>query len=50
MDGAFKSTLVNIGIKTAEEIEIISGISESDEIALNAQMLIDSESFVKISR
>lgn len=50
VDGAFKSTLVNIGIKTAEEIEIISGISESDEIALNAQMLIDSESFVKISR
>lgn len=35
---------------SGNEIEILSGLSESDEIAFNAQMLIDSESFIRVNK
>ena len=44
----FKVTEVFTGSNSGNLIEIIKGISEADEIAANAQYLIDSEAFIKI--
>ncbi|MBI2271945.1 MAG: efflux RND transporter periplasmic adaptor subunit [Bacteroidetes bacterium] len=44
-----KSKVITTGIKAGEFTEVISGISESDKIAANAQMLIDSESFIRLN-
>lgn len=46
----FEARLVKTGLSTKEWTEVISGIGPSDELAENAQLLIDSESFVKTSR
>jgi multidrug efflux pump subunit AcrA (membrane-fusion protein) len=46
--GAFKPSKVNVGISAAGELEIKNGLSSTDEIAANAQYLMDSESFIKI--
>ena len=43
----FKPKNVKTGIRTNGWMEIISGLSTSDEIACNAQYLVDSESFIK---
>ena len=43
-----KSKPIKTGIKTGEFTEVISGIMNTDKIAENAQMLIDSESFIKL--
>ena len=43
----FKSKLVSLGIKTDQQTEIVSGISGEESIAGNAQLLMDSESFIK---
>ena len=45
--GVLKPKLVNTGVSTEGVIEIRSGLSSSDEIAANAQFLVDSESFIK---
>lgn len=45
--GLFKPRQVKTGIQTEEWIEIKSGLTSSDEIAVNAQYLIDSENFIK---
>jgi membrane fusion protein, copper/silver efflux system len=37
------------GLHSANEVQIIFGLSEKDSVALNAQYLIDSESFIKTS-
>lgn len=44
----FRSKLVITGIKTDQLTEISSGISDKENIAENAQLLMDSESFIKI--
>jgi multidrug efflux pump subunit AcrA (membrane-fusion protein) len=46
--GALKPKQVNTGIISGGLVEITSGLASSDEIASNAQYLIDSESFIKI--
>jgi membrane fusion protein, copper/silver efflux system len=46
----FKPKKVVIGAKTGNVIEIRQGLSSSDEIAANAQYLIDSESFIKTQK
>lgn len=43
----FKPKTITTGVESNGWIEIKSGLSSSDEIAVNAQYLIDSESFVK---
>lgn len=47
-----KGTLTPFRIKTGSEssgwIEVMEGLSESSEIAANAQYLVDSESFIKV--
>lgn len=43
----FKPKNIKAGIRTNGWVEIIQGLSSSDEIASNAQYLVDSESFIK---
>ena len=43
----FKAKKVSTGIRTDGWIEIKSGLASSDELAGNAQYLVDSESFIK---
>ena len=45
--GILKARKVNAGVITASHIEIRSGLASAEEIALDAQYLIDSESFIK---
>lgn len=45
-DKVFVSRLVQIGVKINGFVEIISGIEKDEKIAQNAQMMVDSESFV----
>jgi len=42
-----KPKKVVTGARTGKEIEIRQGLSSADEIAINAQYLVDSESFIK---
>ncbi len=48
-DGGFKTTTIQAGIRSGDWLELLSGISEEDEVAENAQFLMDSESFVKVN-
>ncbi len=43
-----KAQQVQIGIESNNWVEVISGLTEKDIVAENAQLLIDSESFIKI--
>ncbi len=43
----FKAVKIQKGIQQHHQIEIISGVTSKEEIAENAQMLMDSESFIK---
>ncbi|HYC83642.1 MAG TPA: efflux RND transporter periplasmic adaptor subunit [Chryseosolibacter sp.] len=45
--GVFKPKKVITGVRAENMIEVKSGLASSEEIAENAQFLIDSESFVK---
>jgi membrane fusion protein, copper/silver efflux system len=47
-NGVLKPKIVTIGIKAEGWTEIKQGLTTSDEVASNAQYLIDSESFVKV--
>jgi len=44
----FKALKINTGITHQNHIQILSGIKETDSVAVNAQYLMDSESFIKI--
>jgi Cu(I)/Ag(I) efflux system membrane fusion protein len=44
----FETKKIMTGISAGNEVEVINGLSADEEIAENAQFLIDSESFVKI--
>ena len=44
---AFKPRKVSTGITSKGEVELTGGLASSEEIAANAQFLVDSESFVK---
>nr|MCU0348064.1 efflux RND transporter periplasmic adaptor subunit [Saprospiraceae bacterium] len=46
-DGVFQSKKIEVGSMSGDWLEVRSGISENDEIAADAQFLMDSESFVK---
>lgn len=48
-NGGFRSRSVITGVRSGEWIELRSGISEQDAIAGNAQLLIDSEGFLKLT-
>jgi biotin carboxyl carrier protein len=47
--GQFKPRSVQTGIESNGLIEVRKGLASGDDVAVNAQYLVDSESFVKIS-
>ena len=47
MTDGFKPKKVTTGTTTERTIQIIEGLSETDSVAINAQFLMDSESFIK---
>ena len=49
-ENVFKPAKVNTGVRAGSFIEIIQGLLSSDEIASDAQFLVDSESFIKTDK
>jgi Cu(I)/Ag(I) efflux system membrane fusion protein len=47
-DAGFKAHKINTGITHKNHIQVLSGIHETESVAINAQYLMDSESFIKI--
>lgn len=45
--GGFRSQKISTGHRSGRMLEVTTGLSPDDEIAENAQLLMDSESFVK---
>lgn len=48
MVGGFKAIKIKTGITHKNNIQVLSGINETDSVAINAQYLMDSESFIKV--
>ncbi|MGI8952452.1 MAG: efflux RND transporter periplasmic adaptor subunit [Chitinophagaceae bacterium] len=48
-DGGFIAHKITTGIRSNNDAQIVSGLSATDTVAVNAQYLVDSESFIKIS-
>jgi Cu(I)/Ag(I) efflux system membrane fusion protein len=49
-NGVFETKRIKVGTVSGDQIEVIAGLTEADEIAENAQFMTDSESFVKVSK
>lgn len=49
VNGVFEPVAVILGATTAQEVAITSGLQQTDTIATNAQFLVDSESFIKVT-
>lgn len=47
--GLFKPKKVSSGLRVGDWVQIISGLASSDDVAINAQYLVDSENFIKTS-
>lgn len=47
-DGGFIARKINTGIIHEKHIQVIDGLAATDSVAINAQFLIDSESFIKV--
>lgn len=45
--GVFRPKTVSTGARSNGHVQIIAGLASSDEVASNAQYLVDSESFIK---
>jgi Cu(I)/Ag(I) efflux system membrane fusion protein len=50
VDGGFKGHKVETGMIYRHRIQILSGLTETDSVASNAQYLMDSESFIKVKK
>jgi len=48
-DGGFLAHKVTTGMRVNDNIQILSGLSNADSVAVNGQYLIDSESFITTS-
>ncbi len=48
-DGGFKAHKIETGFSYKNQIQILSGLDPEDSVAVNAQFLTDSESFIKIN-
>ena len=46
--GGFIAVKIKAGIMHQDQVQILSGINETDSVAVNAQYLMDSESFIKV--
>ncbi|WP_243751709.1 efflux RND transporter periplasmic adaptor subunit [Niastella caeni] len=49
-DDAFIAHKIEAGIVNNHLIQVLNGLSEEDEVAANAQYLVDSESFIKVKQ
>ena len=49
-DGGFVAHRITSGIRTGNNVQILTGLNEKDTVAANAQFLIDSESFIKLNQ
>ena len=49
-DNVFIAHKIEPGIIQNHLVQVISGLSEKDEVAANAQYLVDSESFIKVNQ
>lgn len=49
-DGAFRAHKIVTGIIYEKHIQVESGLSMEDSVAVNAQYLMDSESFIKVNK
>lgn len=47
-NGGFKATKISTGIIHQKHIQVLSGLTTTDSVAINAQYLMDSESFIKV--
>jgi Cu(I)/Ag(I) efflux system membrane fusion protein len=47
--GGFMAHKIITGIRSGKDIQVLSGLSAADTIAINGQYFIDSESFIKPS-
>ena len=45
--GGFKAHTITTGIRTDNKVQILSGLAAADTVAINAQYLVDTESFIK---
>lgn len=48
--GGFKAHKVETGLANKDVIQIVSGLNSTDSVAVNAQFLTDSESFIKANK
>jgi Cu(I)/Ag(I) efflux system membrane fusion protein len=46
----FKAVKITTGITQKNHIQILKGLTEKDSVAVNAQYLMDSESFIKVKQ
>ena len=47
-DGGFRAVKINTGIIHQGQVQVLDGLNETDSVAVNAQYLMDSESFIKL--
>ena len=47
--GGFKAHKIETGLTYKNQIQILSGLIDTDSVAANAQFLTDSESFIKVN-
>lgn len=47
LDGGFIAHKITTGIRADDKVQILSGLNITDTVAINAQYLIDSKSFIK---
>ena len=45
-DGKFKSVLINVGLENQGFVEVLSGLTEGQQVVTSAQFLLDSESSI----
>jgi len=50
IDGGFQAHKVETGLAYKNQIQIVSGLNQTDSVATNAQFLTDSESFIKVNK
>ncbi len=49
-DGGFKAKKISTGIIHEKHVQVLGGLTATDSVAVNAQFLMDSESFIKIKK
>ncbi|MET4108562.1 efflux RND transporter periplasmic adaptor subunit [Hymenobacter sp. UYP22] len=48
--GAFRSVAVQTGLRSGDRVQVLQGVTAQDQVAANAQFLVDSEGFVQTSK